>query len=114
MRNLAAELDSPAQFDFAIDPPYYPSWEMPLDDPLVVAFGRAYVAETGVQPPYAYTGFGDANIFNGEAGIPTVQFGPLGGGLHEADEWVDMPSIGAAIRIVLRLIVDMLPPAPAH
>jgi acetylornithine deacetylase/succinyl-diaminopimelate desuccinylase-like protein len=111
MRTLAAELDSPAKFDFAIDPPYYPPWEMPLDDPLVVAFGRAYVAETGVQPPYAYTGFGDANIFNGEAGIPTVQFGPLGGGLHEADEWVDVGSIGAAIRVVLRLILDVLPPA---
>jgi acetylornithine deacetylase/succinyl-diaminopimelate desuccinylase-like protein len=109
MGDLAAELDSPARFDFAIDPPYYPPWEMPLDAPLVVAFGRAYVAETGEQPPYAYTGFGDANLFNGEAGIPTVQFGPLGGGLHEADEWVDIPSIGAAVRVILRLALDILP-----
>jgi acetylornithine deacetylase len=28
-----------------------------------------------------------------EAGIETVVFGPVGGGLHSAEEWVDLNSV---------------------
>src|SRR5829696_54994 len=31
MQALVAELQSPASFVFAIDPPYYPAWETPVD-----------------------------------------------------------------------------------
>jgi acetylornithine deacetylase/succinyl-diaminopimelate desuccinylase-like protein len=108
MRALATSLASPASFAFAIDPPHYPPWETAPDQPLVAAFARAYAAATGRAPAWGYTGFGDANLFAGELGIPTIQFGPHGGAFHQADEWVDVPSIGATVRVLQRLALDVL------
>ncbi len=108
LQGLAEALDSPADFAFALDPPSYPPWETDPDDPFVRAFARAYASEAGHNPDWGYTGFGDANIFAGELGIPTVQFGPHGGNFHQADEWIDVPSIGATVRVLLRLALEML------
>jgi len=72
-------------------------------------FASAYEAELGRSPTYEYHAFGDANLFSGEAGIPTVQFGPHGEGFHEANEWVDLPSIASVVRVLLRLTTELLP-----
>jgi succinyl-diaminopimelate desuccinylase len=106
---LAADLDSPATFRFSIDPPRYPSWQTDADHPLVRRFATAYAAETGHEPTFAYTGYGDPNLFSTIAGISTVMFGPKGGGYHSSDEWVDLPSIPATTRVLLRLACDLLP-----
>ena len=108
----AASLNSPARFAFALEPPFYPPWETAPDHPFAAAFARAYAAETGAAPSWAYTGFGDANLFAGDHGLPTVHFGPHGANFHQADEWVDVPTIGATIRILLRLALDILAPEP--
>jgi acetylornithine deacetylase/succinyl-diaminopimelate desuccinylase-like protein len=110
MQTLVTALDSPAEFAFATDPPYYPAWETPVDAPITQAFARAFEAETGHAPNFHYTGYGDMNLFSTTAGIPTVMFGAKAGKYHEADEWVDLPSIGAVIRVLLRLTCDLLPP----
>ncbi|MBA3414917.1 MAG: M20 family metallopeptidase [Chloroflexia bacterium] len=110
MRALAASLGSPATFDFAVEPPFYPPWEIEPDHPLAVAFGHAYAAEAGSAPAWGYTGFGDANLFSGQARIPTVQFGPRGANFHQADEWVDVPSIAATNRVLVRLALALMPP----
>lgn len=107
-RALAAGLDSPARFDVSVEPPYYPPWEIAADQPLPAALAAAYAAETGADPDWGYQGYGDANVFSADAGIPTVQFGPHGGNFHEADEWVDVPSIAATVRILLRTAVSVL------
>jgi acetylornithine deacetylase/succinyl-diaminopimelate desuccinylase-like protein len=106
---LAASLNSPAQFDFTIDPPFYPPWEIEADHELVESLRRAHVAETGREPVWEYGGFGDANLFSGEAGIATVQVGSSGSRFHESDEWVDIPSIARAARVLLRVTTDLLP-----
>lgn len=98
---LADGLNSPARFELSIAPPYYPSWEIGVDHPLVAALGDAHAAESGSVPEWGYFGFSDANLFS-DAGIPTVQFGPHGGNFHSADEWIDVPSIAAATRVLLR------------
>lgn len=109
MRALADSLNSPATFEFAIDPPYYPPWEQPVDHPLVERFSRAYTAELGKEPEFGYfPGVSDANYFSADAGIPTIQFGPRAVGLHQRDEWVDIPTIGGTIRVILRLALDLL------
>lgn len=41
----------------------------------------------------------DAALF-AEAGIPTVVYGPLGGGAHADDEWVDLPSVERVRNVV--------------
>jgi succinyl-diaminopimelate desuccinylase len=108
LRALLADLASPAQFDVAIDPPFYPPWETSPDHPLAQALVRAYEAEAGRPPVWGYHGFGDANLFAGEAGIPTVQVGPHGANFHQANEWVDVPSIAASARLFARIALDLL------
>jgi acetylornithine deacetylase/succinyl-diaminopimelate desuccinylase-like protein len=111
LRALTAGLESPAEFVFSVDPPYYPAWETPVDAPLVQAFSAAYTAEAGKAPEFGYWGYGDMNLFSTNAGIPTVMFGAHAGQFHEADEWVDLPSIGAVTRVLLRLACSLMPPA---
>lgn len=109
MRALADGLHSPAQFAFAIDPPYYPPWETDAAHPFVRQFAEAYRAEAGRAPDFAYqTGVADSNYFSADLGIPTIQFGPDGGGAHQCNEWVDVPSIAACVRVLLRSAVAML------
>jgi acetylornithine deacetylase/succinyl-diaminopimelate desuccinylase-like protein len=109
MQALADELESPASFTLSIDPPYYPPWETDADHPLALGLARAYEAEAGCAPQWGYWGFGDMNLFSGEAGIPTVMVGPRGGNFHQANEWVDVPSIAATSRLLVRLALDLLP-----
>lgn len=109
MRALANELNSPASFEFSIDPPYYPPWEIAPDHPLVQTFARAYAAEAGHAPELGYmTGVSDANYFAADLGIPTISFGARGGNIHQLDEWVDLTTVAATIRVLLRLAVDVL------
>jgi len=108
-RGLADSLGSAGTFDFSIDPPYYPPWETDPAAPVAVAFAEAYRAETGHDPDYGYWGFGDPNLFSTTAGIPTVMFGAHAGRYHQAGEWVDIPSIAAAARTLLRMTVGLLP-----
>ncbi|HET9014341.1 MAG TPA: M20/M25/M40 family metallo-hydrolase [Thermomicrobiaceae bacterium] len=109
MRALAEGLDSPARIAFAIDPPYYPPWETPRDDPFVQTFAAAYEAEGGAPPRFHYsTGVADSNLFAHDLGIPTVQAGARGGNIHQANEWVDVPSIARAARVFLRTALGTL------
>ncbi len=109
MRGLAESLHSPARFDFTIDPPYYPPWEIAPDHPYVRQVVAAFEAETGKAPAFGYMrGLADANYFAADRGIPTVVFGPRGANYHMADEWVSVESIGETTRLLLRLAVDVL------
>jgi succinyl-diaminopimelate desuccinylase len=109
LRALVDRIESPARFEISIDPPYYPPWETEPDHPLAKSLARAYAAETGQAPVWGYHGFGDANLFAGEANIPTVQIGPDGGNFHQANEWVDVPSIAASARLFVRMALDLMP-----
>lgn len=109
MEAWAKSLHSPARFTFHIDPPYYPPWEIAPTHPMVQQFAHAYTAETNTAPQYQYlTGVADSNYFAADLGIPTIYFGPHGEGLHQCDEWVDVPSIGSVVRVILRLATQVL------
>lgn len=109
MRHLAAGLNSPASFEFAIDPPYYPAFEVEPSQPFLGQFAAAYEAEIGHAPTFGTnTGVADTNYFAADLAIPTVQFGPRGADFHQKDEWVDVPSIGGAIRVILRAALGLM------
>ncbi len=109
MQHLANGLDSPATFTFAIDPPYYPAWEIEPTHPFLERFAAAYAAEMGKSPTWGYgEGVADTNYFAADLGIPSIQFGPHGHGLHQKDEYVEVSSIATTIRIILRLTTDLL------
>ncbi len=109
LQEVVDRLQSHAVFSFSIDPPYYPAWETAIGAPIERAFASAYEADAGKVLDYRYAGYGDMNLFSAEAGIPTVMFGPLGGKFHEAEEWVDLPSIAATVRVLLRFACSLLP-----
>ena len=103
------DLNSPATFELSIQPPFYPPWETEVDAPIARSMHDAFVAEYGTEPEYGYWGFGDMNLFSGEAGIPTVMFGPSGAGFHEKNEWVDVETIVPTARMIVRMASELLP-----
>jgi acetylornithine deacetylase/succinyl-diaminopimelate desuccinylase-like protein len=103
------QLQSPATFELSVQPPFYPPWETEIEAPITRSMHNAFVAEQGKDPEYGYWGFGDMNLFSGEAGIPTVVLGPAGAGFHEKNEWVDIESIVPVARMIVRMTADLLP-----
>jgi acetylornithine deacetylase/succinyl-diaminopimelate desuccinylase-like protein len=104
MDALAESLQSPARFTFAIDPPYYPPWEIASEHPVIQKFAHAYHAVTGHAPTFGYSGrIADANYFAADLGVPTVYFGPRGDRLHQSDEWVDLDTLAPTVNIYLQL-----------
>ncbi|MCC2627960.1 MAG: acetylornithine deacetylase or succinyl-diaminopimelate desuccinylase [Thermomicrobiales bacterium] len=108
VQTLIDDLESSARFELTIDPPYYPPWETGTEHPLALALAGAYEAEAGHAPEWSYSGFGDMNLFSEEARIPTVMIGPRGDNFHQADEWVDVPSIAATSRLLVGMTLDLL------
>jgi succinyl-diaminopimelate desuccinylase len=50
------------------------------------------------------------------AGVPAVEFGPVGGGHHGPDEWVSVPSLERYRRSIVEFVTQLprtVPPAPA-
>lgn len=78
-----------------------PPLECDRDAAIASAVTTAVCATTGREPEIAGFGFWtDAAIF-ASAGVPTVIYGPSGGGLHGASEWVDMRSVAELMRVLV-------------
>ena len=60
--------------------------------------GLAQVTGRDLEAGYG-KGVCDADYLVGEAAIPTVSFGPEGGGLHAADEWVSAEKLVVASKV---------------
>ncbi len=70
-------------------------YEIAATHPLVSAMQQAAAAACGARTPAAPTGMSfwtDASVL-GDAGIPSLLFGPTGAGLHGIDEWVDAATV---------------------
>ena len=72
-------------------------------EPVVQAMIAAAQATTG-SPPVVRSDYGwmDSGVLV-EAGIPCVVYGPVGDGLHTADEWVDLASVETCVAAFERL-----------
>lgn len=63
------------------------------DNRVATCLRGAVTAVTGKVPPDGGVGYWmDAAVF-GQAGVPTVNYGPSGAGAHEAVEWVSLNSV---------------------
>lgn len=90
----AARRDGSAAVDVVFGDGGHQGDELPSDHRLVEAMlGGAGDVGIDVQPTTAGTMVCDAKITSGGGWAPSVAFGPAGGGLHAADEWVDLPSV---------------------
>jgi acetylornithine deacetylase len=64
-------------------------YELPVDHELPKAMLRA---SNNTSAPIGMSFWTDAAIL-GEAGIPSILYGPTGGGLHSIEEWVNIQSV---------------------
>ena len=77
------------------------SFEVDGDEAIVAVVRERAAAVIGREPEtVGHTAWMDA-AFTQAAGIPTVVFGPDGGGAHEVEEWVDLASVEACARTLL-------------
>ena len=89
---VTVEAAPPSYEPFAIDPGH----------PAMQAFEAAYRVRLGRDPSLGgLLGITDANIYQGEGGIPTIIFGPKGQGLHEKDEYVELDSLAPVVDILV-------------
>jgi acetylornithine deacetylase/succinyl-diaminopimelate desuccinylase-like protein len=89
---------------------FYPAWVIAADHPLVNTTAQAVQAEIRRRPQITRWGFSTEGVFTaGEAGIPTVGFGPGKEDLaHTADEHVRLEDVYAAARAYARLAAQLL------
>jgi acetylornithine deacetylase len=85
---------------------YRAAYEIALEAPIVRETARAISAELGRAETCGMSFWTDAAIL-GEAGIPSVLFGPAGAGLHGAEEYVETESVFACARVLERLIREL-------
>lgn len=102
LRGLAAE---DAQFQarqrtVLVRPPFAVS----EDEAIVQTLLREASAVLGATPATFGAGFWMDAAFLGAAGIPTVAFGPHGGGAHAAVEWVDLHSLDQCREVLVQTI----------
>jgi acetylornithine deacetylase len=80
--------------------------EIAADAPIVQALESAMSSRLGGKP--AHTGqtfWTDAAILSA-AGMDTVLVGPIGHGLHSAEEWVDLQSVFDLAHILAQTAID--------
>ncbi|MBI5879579.1 MAG: ArgE/DapE family deacylase [Chloroflexi bacterium] len=79
-------------------------WEADVQSAIARLTSAAIERATGRAAEHsAFTGWLDSALL-GDAGIPTVVFGPSGEGAHALDEWVDGASLGVCAQVYADVI----------
>lgn len=74
--------------------------ELAANHSLVRAFTDSSVDGAPGSPTRSGTMVCDAKIVQGGGWAPVVVLGPRGGGLHSADEWVELASIDTCLELL--------------
>ena len=82
------------------------AFEVDCQSPVVQTLAAAYQQRLGRPAQYGGVSFWTDAALLSEAGIPCVLLGPVGGGLHSAEEWVDLQSL-ADLAAVLAQCANM-------
>lgn len=85
---------------------YRPPFEIPEDTPIVQTLYTTYQKITGQKPEMSGVGGWLESALLADAGIPTVIFGPTGGGPHAAIEYADMDSVALTCEVIAETILD--------
>jgi len=100
MEELINSLGLEADVEVGVKPPYYASYVMDENEPLVKVFKEAYTEVLGVKPVFAYkSSITDANTFAGEGGIPCIHLGPFDGGAHQKNEYTLLDSMPPVSKV---------------
>lgn len=100
MEELVRSLSLEASVEVKTKPPFYASYVLSREEPIIQVFDWAYRAVMGEAPHYKYSSsITDANTFAGEGGIPCVHLGPYDGGSHQRDEYTLIDTLGPVSKI---------------
>jgi len=79
-------------------------FEADLDAGIVRIVRDAVAETTGTAPALLGAPYWTDAALVAAGGVPTVLFGPVGGGIHRPDEWVDVASVRTMLRVLGRVI----------
>jgi len=109
MRELIKSLNLKSNVIIETPPPNYNPYFLDENSPIVNVFKNVYRDVTGQKPVYAgHRGIVDANIFAGEANIPTIVFGPKGARHHMAGEYVELSTLEPVAKIYAETAINFL------
>jgi acetylornithine deacetylase/succinyl-diaminopimelate desuccinylase family protein len=109
MRRLVDSLSLRAEVEVQIKPPRYEPFKMSPEEPILEAFKQAFREVHGREPEFQYSkSITDANVFTGEGGIPSVHYGPGGGGAHQPDEYLILSTLKPTVEVYLRTTLRFL------
>ncbi|KAJ5595276.1 uncharacterized protein N7459_001484 [Penicillium hispanicum] len=83
-----------------------PTAKLPADHPLVLKTIACATPVFGTQPAVQSAAFWCDAALLGQAGIPSIVFGPSGAGLHSKEEWVEVKSLQQIEQIFTDLVWD--------
>ena len=88
----------------------YPAWATDEKDPLVKRVSKSVQAVTGLKPSLRRWEFSTAGVYSmGEAGIPTIGFGPGDERFaHTAEDHISLRDCFTAARVYARIARDLL------
>ncbi len=110
---LIASLKLDARATVEMVPPYYAPLETDRSAKLFRVFEEVYADEYDRPPTYGTSVvITDASVFSGLGGIPTLVFGPSGGSIHQANEYVDLASLAACTKTYALTAVRFLNHSP--
>lgn len=94
-----------ANFSFSVQKPFYPPFEISEENEDVLKLKRIVKEVTGREIPLGYgDGVCDSNYIVPKLNIPTVCYGPSGGNMHGADEWVDVEKLRNVLKVYLTFL----------
>ena len=112
MAEAARDLGLEGKVDIRLKPrssPYMQSFALERDDFLVTTLQAKFKEVTGGELPVAYDpSVCDSNILAVSLGIPTVTFGPSGGGMHAANEYGYPWQVKNCAEIYKRTLAELL------
>ena len=108
----ARELGLEDKVDVRLKPrssPYMKSFALEPEDPLVTTLQETFQEVTGQTLPVDYDpSVCDSNILAVSLGIPTITFGPSGGGMHADNEYGHPWQVRNCAEIYRRMVVKLL------
>jgi len=106
---LVKSLELKSEVDVGVKPPKYEPYICSRDEPLMKTLDSVYRKVMGRAPLYEYAyGITNANIFQGEQGIPCIHIGPERGGAHQPNEHVKLEWLPPVSEMYARIAYEYL------
>lgn len=106
VKQLISKLGIDAEARFVTrETPFCEPFELPEGDQYVQLISETATKVLGARPNLTYhEGPCDSCILVNQGKIPTVEFGPSGGRLHESDEYVELDSVRKTAEVYLEIL----------